>query len=183
MTRKFHDLLVHNEECVEFGEKELGYFKVHGKDVNYVEKGYKTDKNKINILEAGDLKRNKKIIRTNNADVLLNPVEPDERPFDTSIAEIARENDVAVAITLKKLLEYRGTDKIKYFRSLQYLGKILRRRKCPLIITSRAKEKLEMRKPMDLASIAHIAGYSKEEALETISNNVEKINTIKNDRK
>ncbi|MFW5903021.1 MAG: hypothetical protein ACOCTT_03980, partial [archaeon] len=99
MTRKFHDLLTHSKECVEYGEKKLGYHKVHREDINYVEKGYKTKKDKINVLKAGDLKRNKKIVRTKNADVLLNPVEPNKRPFDTSIAEIARENNVTVAVT------------------------------------------------------------------------------------
>ncbi len=177
MTRKFHDLLTKNKECIDYGEKELGYKKIHNteKDVKHIEKGYNTDKDKINILEGGDLKRNRKIVRTKNAHVLLNPVEPDQRPLDISIAEVARENNVAIGITLRKLLEYRGMDKAKYFRSLQYLGKILRRKNCNFIITSGAEEKLEMRKPRDLASIAHIAGYRKEKSLNTVSKNVEKI--------
>jgi len=177
MTRKFQDLLTHGKQCVEYGEEKLGYQEVHSteKDVKHIEKGYNTHENKINVLEGGDLKRNKKIVRANNADVLLNPVDPDQRPMDVSVAEVARENNVAIAITLQKILKYEGMEKTNYFRSLEYLGKILRRKNCPLIITTGAKDKLEMRNPVDLASIAHIMGYDREEALDTVSKNVEKI--------
>ncbi|MFW5902474.1 MAG: hypothetical protein ACOCTT_01155, partial [archaeon] len=62
-------------------------------------------------------------------------------------------------------------------------GKILKRRRCPLVITTGAKDKFEMRKPRDLASISQILEYKEGEGLKTVSENVEKIINIKNDRK
>ncbi len=175
MARKYHDLLVFNEECVEFGEKELGYEKVHMQDINYIEKQLKTNTNKVNIAKGGDLKRNRAAVNKKNIDVLLDPVEPKQRDFDTALATVATQKKVTIAISLNKLLKYQGMEKVQYLRSLDYLGKILRKEGCNIVVVSGATEKLEMRPPQQLATIGTLLGIKEDQLRDTVSINVEKI--------
>lgn len=177
MTREFIDLLTFSEECVEFGKEELDFQDVFNKEVNYIEHDLDTEKNKINIVKGGELERNKKAVRRNDVDVLIDPVTSKEDSFDQSIATVARENDVAIGVTLKRLLNSRGrgTDKTRYIRSLEKLGKLIKRKKCDFVITSGADEKLDMRAPRELASIGYLLGFDEEESLDAVSENVNKI--------
>ncbi len=178
MTREFIDLYTRSQECVEYGEKELGYSKTLNEEINHMENDLKTVEGKVNIAEGGNLKRNRKIVRKPKVDVLMNPVKPKERPFDRSIATVAKENNVSIGITLKKLLEYRGMEKTAYLRSLKYLGKLVEKENCSFIIASGAKEKLDMRAPRELASIGHLLGFNEEKSLDTVSSNAWKIKPL-----
>ncbi len=171
MSRKFTDLFTRSEECVEFGEEQLGYHRVYQEEVNYLEDKLNPEKGKINIAKAGNLDKNKKIVRNPDIDILMNPVNPKEKPFDVSIATVAKENNVSIGITLKRILEFEGMEKTQYFRSLQYLGKLVKRKNCNLVITSGAEEKLDMRKPRELASIGYLLGINQEESLDAVSKN------------
>lgn len=175
MTREFIDLLTFNEECIRFGEDELDYSEVIHDEVNYIKHGLDTDKEKINVAKGSELDRNKKIVRQTEIDVLINPVSSYERPFDESTATVAKENEVTVGMTLKSMLGYSGMDKTQYFRSLEYLGKLIRRTGCNFILTSGAEDKLEMRRPRDLASLGYIMGFDEESSLNAVSSNVKKI--------
>lgn len=175
MAREYHDLFTRSRECVDFGEKELGYGKVHFEDVNYMKEDLKVRKGKINIVRGGNLKRNRSALNKKGVDVLLDPVGSKEKDFDTAMTTVARENEVAVGISLEKILKPRGMERVQYFRSLDYLGKLLKRGKCDIVIVSGATDKLEMRSPMQLASLGYLLGLDEEKSLDTVSRNARKI--------
>lgn len=181
MPRRFKDLLTFSKECVEFGEKKLDYDKVYRDQVNYMEEELKLERGKINVAKAGEMQKNRKIVRNEDIDVLLDPVNPDKKPFDTATATVAQENNVSIAITLNRIFQYKSIERVKYFRALEYLGKLLRRKSCNFIITSGARNKLEMRKGRELASIGHIAGFEQEESLNAVSENLEQIEQVRGD--
>lgn len=175
MTREYRDLLTHNQECVRFGEKQLGYKEVLNEEINYMKQDLNTVQGKINIVQGDNLKKNKQAIRKNHVDVLIDPFSSKEREFDQSTATVARENNVTIGITLKNILRATGMDKPLYLRSLNDLGKLIRRKNCNFIITSGAEDPLDMRSPRELASLAYLIGFNKEESLNSVSKNVQKI--------
>lgn len=174
MAREYHDLLTRNSECVEFGKK-LGYEEVHYEDVNYIKKNLKIDETKLNIVKGGDIKRNRQAVNKKGVDVLLDPVGPKEKGFDTAMTTVAKEKEVAIGISLKKIMKYRGMKKVRYFRSLDYLGKLLKKGNCNIVIVSGAKEKLDMRPPKQLSSLGYLLGLDEEESFDTVSKNVKEV--------
>ena len=152
--RDFYDLFVCNEECVAFGQK-LGYIKVCF--------------NELKIERGGTLKLNQKIIRKKGVQILLDPVTSKAKEFDTAIAQVAKDNGVAIAISLAQILDTQGLDRVRLLKNLFHVIKICKKMKNDVVLVSGARNIYELRSPRELASIGVLLGLTEAQALWAIS--------------
>lgn len=152
--REFFDLFVCNKDCVAFGEK-LGYKKVCF--------------NELKLERGGSLRLNQAIVRKKGVQILLDPVTPKAKEFDTAIAQVAKDNGVAIGISLAQILDAVGPDRVRLLKNLFHLIKICKKMKNDVVIVSGARNVYEMRAPKELASIGVLIGLSELQALWAIS--------------
>lgn len=172
--RKYYDLLTFDKECPKFG-KTLGYEKVlcTDVDVNYQElknpKDIKAQKEKINIVKGGPFEVNKAAVRKRGVDVLLDPVNVEEHNFDTAIANIARDNGVAIGISLNLILKTQGLNRIRLFRNMRAMLALCLKAGNEIVFVSGAHDTYGMRAPLELASIGILLGLDWPKALWCVS--------------
>lgn len=152
--RDFYDLFVLNKDCVAFGEK-LGYKKVCF--------------NELKIERGGSLRLNQALVRKKGVRILLDPVTPRAKEFDTATAQVAKDNGIAIGISLKQILDASGPDRVRLLKNLFHLVKICKKMKNDIVIVSGATNIYEMRAPKELASIGVLLGLTEMQALWAVS--------------
>jgi RNase P/RNase MRP subunit p30 len=156
--RDYYDI-VFDAKCVESGKK-LGFKRVLCSEINYCERSIKLVKGKFNVAKGGSLETNREAVRK-PVHVLLDPVDVTRRFFDTAVAQIAKDNGVAIGISLASLLAVRGPNRARLLRNVIYMLKICRKLRNDVIIVSGASDPLGMRYPQDLASIGSLLGLDR----------------------
>lgn len=154
MKRKFYDI-VHNKECLRLCEK-LGFERVF------------TDR-EIKIVRGGTLSKNRKIVRTKGIHVLLDPTTPKKLEFDSAVAQVAHDKDIAVGISLASLLETSGLDRVGLIRNLKFVIELCKKKNTEIVLISGANDVYGMRTPQDLASVGVMLGLTKPQALWSVS--------------
>jgi len=113
--------------------------------------------------QGGELELNRKIVRTKEVQILLDPVSY-TKEFDTAVAQMARDNNVAIAFSLSKLLEMNGLKQVIYLRNLKEAVKITQRKKAVIIICTNAKNEHQLRTPELLIAFGQLIGLTKQQA-------------------
>jgi len=171
--REFYDALVFDKECVAFG-KTLGYKKVFFDEIAYceprAERDIKITRGKINFVRGGELSLNQAIVRKKGVDVLLDPI-GQRKEFDTAVGQIAKDHNIAIAISLRSIIDARASQRPKLLANVRSLIGICKKMKNDIIIVSGAKDIYGMRAPNDLAAIGSLFGLSEAQSLWAVSEN------------
>lgn len=125
--------------------KKLGFENIILSSENFIKKG-------------GNLELNRKIVRT--AKILLDPVSATEKAFDTAVSQIAKDNDVAIAFSLKSVLDAKGLDKARILRNISFAVEICKKMKNTILIVSNATDEYELRDPVLLEAFGQLIGLS-----------------------
>jgi len=150
--KQYYDIAL-SKECEKFGEH-LGFTKV------FV--------NKFKIISGGSHKQNQEALRK-KIDILMDPVIHDKRNFDPGMAQIAKQKNITIAISLKSILEKSRVERINYLRNIQNMLKLCQRVGVNVIIISDAKNIYHMRNPEQLASIGCFFGLTKSKQIWCVS--------------
>ncbi len=124
----------------------------------------------ILMVRGGDLKVNRAACEDKRVDILSQPYRSRR---DTGINHIlarkAAENSVAIEINLKTLLKTNLRYRYRVISQFRHIVKLQRKFKFPLIITSGANSKYDLKTPQDISAIAKCFGMTFEESFDAIS--------------
>ena len=149
-------------------EKQLGWTSVLVQGKNCTLNASKAGM--VNLVSGGSLETNQKAVRTpKKVHVLLDPVNEREKTFDTAIAQIARDNQIAIGFSLSSFLKSKGIQRVKLFKNAAYAVKICLKQKNPIVLVTGAETELGARAPEDLAAFATLLGLTKQQALWAVS--------------
>jgi RNase P/RNase MRP subunit p30 len=158
--KEFCDLLVFDKECVDYGRK-LGWTRVVC--------------GQANVVVGGDLEKNRAAVRRKGVDVLLDPVDERRHEFDTAVAQIAKDNGVAIGFSLASMLRVKGAARARLIRNATFAMTICRKMRVPVVIVSGARNVYGMRAPLDLAAIGEVLGLEPLQAVWAVSEAPSKI--------
>ncbi|MEM3085997.1 MAG: RNase P subunit p30 family protein [Halobacteria archaeon] len=85
--------------------------------------------------------------------------------LDTVTARFAAESGVAVELCVGDLLRLRGGNRVRALQRLRHNALLAKKAKAPVLLTSGAESRAEVRAPEDLASFGVVAGLTREDAL------------------
>lgn len=153
----YYDLLLKTvkarEKAEELGLKTFAFSDLQPKDRT---KSY--DPDKIVFVRGGTLEQNKKIVRS-PCDVLL-----DATLVDSSVVQVANDNDVAFGISLHQFLYSRGMKRARLFLYYQRLLKLYDKMDAKVLLVSGANNNFEVRPPKQLISMGVFLGQTKQQA-------------------
>jgi ribonuclease P/MRP protein subunit RPP1 len=122
------------------------------------------------LVHGGDLKINRAAVEESKVDILCHPYNHRrDSGINHVLAKIAAENNVAIELNIRHLLQKRNNYRhyiISYFRQLV---KLHNKYGFPLIITSGARNKYDLRSPLDLVALASCFGMTPEMAIKSLS--------------
>ncbi|MEM0372403.1 MAG: RNase P subunit p30 family protein [archaeon] len=118
---------------------------------------------RLPMKKGGTLEANRKIVDS-RAKILLDPVSAEDRAFDTAVAQIAKDNDVAIAFSLKSLLDSSGLDRIRLLRNMRFAAAICAKMKNNIIIISNASDDFELRDALSLQAFGELIGLTPAQA-------------------
>lgn len=121
----------------------------------------------LKIKKGGALELNRKAVRT--ARILLDPVSPQDKAFDTAVAQIAKDNDVAIAFSVKSVIDAKGLDKVRILRNICFAVEICKKMKNNVMIVSNASDKFDSKDAVVLMAFGQLIGLSKTQAQWSIS--------------
>ena len=121
----------------------------------------------------GVLCQNKEVARVaardRRVDFLMFPLEPKERYFDRSEAELASGSNCALEIDLMPVFKLPLEARIKLLARLREEVALAKKYGVPVVICSGAPEPIMMRRPRELAYLATILDLGFEDALDALS--------------
>lgn len=158
MKRKFYDI-VENKECLKLCEK-LGFERVF-------------TTREIKIIRGGSLSKNQKIVRTKGVKILLDPTTSRKMEFDSAVAQIAHDKDIAIGFSLDSILNTKGLDRVSLIRNIKFVIELCKKKNAEVILISGAKDVYGMRSPEDLAALGVMFGLTKPQALWAVSKAIE----------
>ena len=91
------------------------------------------------------------------------------------LMKFARENDVAIEFNLCNVISQSGIKRSQIIRKLRKNLSLARKFGVKTILTSGASKRLGVRAPRDLIALGMVMGFTREEAVASISENVEAI--------
>ena len=91
------------------------------------------------------------------------------------LMRFAKENDVAIEFNMCNVLSQRGIKRAQIIRKLRKNLSLARKFGVKTILTSGASKRLGVRAPRDLIALGMAVGFTREEAVTSISHNVEAI--------
>jgi len=143
----------------------MKYYDLLGKNVT--KHGYEKADTKLNFVKGGSLEKNQKAVRS-KIDVLLDPVSQ-KMSVDSAVVQIAKDNDITFGITLQQFLETRGFKRIRLIVNYRKVVAMCRKKKVRILLTTGAQEELDMRPPLQLASLGVLLGMTEQQAKWSIS--------------
>ncbi len=128
------------------------------------------------IVHGGEYSINRAACENPMVDILAHPeLNRTDSGLDHICAKSATDNNVAIEINFRELLESSGTLRVRTLKKIMKNVRICRNYKTPLITTSGAVSIWNMRSGRELASVANLVGLPITEAIETVSTVPEKI--------
>ncbi len=91
------------------------------------------------------------------------------------LAKAAAENGVAIGLTLRPLLNSRGSRRIRLLSDLRANLDLARKYEVSLVLSSDAMSCFDLRSPMEALALAEICGLEEDEAIDAMSTVPEKI--------
>jgi ribonuclease P/MRP protein subunit RPP1 len=142
----------------------------------------KARKAEIIAVHGGDYNINRVACENSMVDILFHPeLGRNDSGFDHICARAAAENNVAVEINFREVLQSYRKRRSLILNQIMKNIMLCKKYQTPVIITSGAQNKWGMRSGRELASLAHILGMELGQAMAAVSTTPEEI--IKNNRK
>jgi RNase P/RNase MRP subunit p30 len=94
---------------------------------------------------------------------------PRERFFDRAEARVASEGTAALEINMSMLLQTSGYPRARLLSCLRKEAAIAKKAAVPVVMSSHATDKFQLRGPADFASLATLLGMDNVSALEAVS--------------
>ena len=130
----------------------------------------------ILMVRGGDLKINRAACEDQRVDILSQPYRSRR---DTGINHIlarkAAENSVAIEINLKTLFKTNLRYRYRVISQFRHIIELQRKFKFPLIITSNANSKYDLRSPHEISALARCFQMTIEESFDAISKTPQEI--------
>ncbi len=112
----------------------------------------------VNAFEGGSLEKNRKIVRKKKA-LLVDPVVKGKE-FDSAVAQVAKDNNVTIVFTLKRLLEAHGYERARLLRAEISAIQLCLKKKVNFIICSGAEDEYDLRQPLILSRVGLVFGLT-----------------------
>lgn len=109
----------------------------------------------IVFAQGKDLATNRKIIESSEVDILSRPY-----PIDDTLAKMAQRNDKCFEICARDLVRMKGYLRSRAMQSLSKTIELATKRHVRLVITSGARDRLEVMTPRELVAFGVILGFS-----------------------
>ena len=124
----------------------------------------------ILMVRGGDLKVNRAACEDQRVDILSQPYRSRrDTGINHVLARKAAENRVAIEINLKTLLKTNLRYRYRVISQFRHIIELQRKFKFPLIITSSANSKYDLKTPQDISALAKCFGMTFEESFDAIS--------------
>ena len=124
----------------------------------------------IIMVRGGDLKVNRAACEERSIDVLSQPYRSRrDTGINHILAKKAAENNVAIEINLKTLLNTNLRYRYRIISQFRHIVGLQRKFKFPLIISSNANSKYDLKTPRDIIALAKCFGMTFEESFDAIS--------------
>jgi ribonuclease P/MRP protein subunit RPP1 len=135
------------------------------------------------MVRGGDLKVNRAACEDRRVDILSQPYRSRrDTGINHVLARKASENNVAIELNLKNFLKTNLRYRYRIISQFRHIVELQRKFKFPLIITSNANSKYDIRTPQDIFALAKCFGMTFEEtydALSTTPQNIFETNNIR----
>lgn len=126
------------------------------------------DSSELIVRRGGTLEANRAAVRT-KTDVLLDPVSAQDKAFDTAVAQLALDNDISIAFSVKSVKSVYGLDRVRLIRNMCFAMEICKKMRNNILIVSNASTVYELKDATILSSFGQLLGLSKPKALWSIS--------------
>ena len=124
----------------------------------------------IIMVRGGDLKVNRAACEERSIDILSQPYRSRrDMGINHILAKKAAENNVAIEINLKTLLNTNLRYRYRIISQFRHIVGLQRKFKFPLIISSNANSKYDLKTPRDIIALAKCFGMTFEESFDAIS--------------
>lgn len=133
------------------------------------------------VVYGGEYKINRAAAEDSHVSVLSHPeYKRSDSGVDHIIAKFAAENGVAIEINFHEVLETFMKIRSFVLGHMRLNVELARKYGTPVIITSGARSKWDMRDPRELAAIGQVLGMSLEESMSSVSEITRKIKGVRN---
>jgi len=127
------------------------------------------------IVHGGSETVNRAALENPRVDILNHPAFDKSSGLNQVLAKAAAENGVAIGLTLRPLLNSRGSRRIRLLSDLRANLDLARKYEVSVVLSSDAISCFDLRSPMEALALAEICGLEEEEAIEAMSTVPEKI--------
>lgn len=128
------------------------------------------------VVRGEDYKINRVSCEDSRVDILAHPeYKRSDSGLDHTLAENASKNNVSIEINLHELLETYRKIRSHVLSHLKRNIKLAKKYQTPLIITSGARNKYELRSPRELSAILQLLGFELEKSKEIVEKRGEEI--------
>ncbi len=164
----FYDLLTTSEKARKL-LPELGFQKsVKSVEIKPKELDSAYQPDAIVFCSGKTEKENKKIARA-PVDVLLDPVVHYRRTIDTALMQIAKDNEVAIGISLQNVLGTKKFRKAGLLKQYRLLVKLCQKVGTRIVLTSGAGNEFQVRSPEQLIAFGKTLGLTRDQAKWSLS--------------
>jgi ribonuclease P/MRP protein subunit RPP1 len=131
----------------------------------------KRNSHEILIVLGGSYEINRAACENSMVDVLAHPgKERKDSGIDHILARAAAENDVAIEINFREILENYRRQRVMIMEGIKNNIMLARKYNTPMITTSAAMTKWNMRSGRDLSSMSNVLGLDLPEAINSVTN-------------
>lgn len=121
------------------------------------------------IVHGGNENINRAAVENRNVDILAHPQTPKDSGFNHILARSASENNVAIEFDLDAIFKGRGGRRVHALSHFRKNVEIARKFDVPMIITSNAASRFDLRAPREMMALAGLFRMDKNEAVAAIS--------------
>jgi ribonuclease P/MRP protein subunit RPP1 len=127
------------------------------------------------IVHGGSETVNRAALENPRVDILNHPAFDKSSGLNQVLAKAAAENGVAIGLTLRPLLNSRGSRRIRLLSDLRANLELARKYEVSLVLSSDATSCFDLRSPMETLALAEVCGLEEDEAIDAMSTVPEKI--------
>ncbi len=152
--REYVDLIVESreahEEALSLGFSTTGFGRIHL--MNSLKSSKKKDR--INLFRPSSDSELREAIK--RVDALIDPISPEKQVITPTNATLIKDRNVAVIFTLKHFLSFTGVSRVKYMRSAIITGRILKKKRIPIVLSSGAETIYDVKTPRQIISFGEL---------------------------
>lgn len=130
------------------------------------------DKVEILVVEGNGYRINRKASEDSRIDILLNPEKGRKDPgIDHVLSKKMEKNQVMLGIGWRKLLRTKGKKRAQILSQIRRQLRLHEKFSFGICIVSNSRDKMEMRKPLDMTGLGVILGLDEEKSIKMVSRN------------